>query len=378
MHLYLLNDLNPFWDPQIMSLIDGIKTELGTGGLVSVSLAIAAVLSLVYISVKAYAMMVGEGKFEIMMLFRPFIITLIIVNFGTYVTIVSWPGNAAGNGAKDKFTANAQSIDLAMDTKDELFNKTFQVLINLTNTMQAAKANPADPNASWWDKLGTSISSTLQFELDDVQNHITMVEQLIWMKLTMWTDDLISNIVLGIFKGVAYCLFFVQMIIQHVLICLGPLAFAFSIAGGFKENWANWTARYIAVTFYSYIGFLILNISGTIILYGANQEVSRLTQLLTYGGNLLSTGTQTTTDIAMFASGVQAIGSMIGYLFIALIVAIAGIVSTPIISSWIINAIGAGSAFFGTGVRAAEMAASGAGKAATNIATGAAGVAAGL
>jgi hypothetical protein len=378
MPFYLLSDLKPFWDPEILNLIDGIKAQLSTGGLVSVSLEIAAVLSLIYISIKAYAMMVGEGKLEVMTLFRPFIITLVIVNFSTYVNIVSWPGNAAGNGAKDKFTANAQNIDLAMDTKDELYNKTFQILINLTNTMQAAKANPADPNAAWWDKLGNSISSALQSEMDDIQNHITMVEQLIWMKLTMWTDDLISNIVLGIFKGIAYCLFFVQMIIQHVLICLGPLAFAFSIAGGFKENWASWTARYIAVTFYTYIGFLILNISGTIILYGANQEISRLTQLLTYGSNLLSAGTQSTTDIAMFASGVQAIGSMIGYLFIALIVAIAGIVCTPIISTWIINTAGAGSAFFGTGVKAVETAAGGAGKTAATIGKGAVGIVSGL
>lgn len=378
MHIYLLSDLKPFWDPEIMNLIDGIKAQLGSGGLVSASLEIAAVLSLIYISVKAYAMMVGEGKLEIMSLFRPFIITLVIVNFGTYVTIVSWPGTTAGNGARDKFTANAQNIDVAMDTKDELFKKTFQTLISLTNTMQTAKVNPADPNASWWDKLGSTISSALQSEMDDVQNHITMVEQLIWMKLTMWTDDLISNVVLGIFKGIAYCLFFVQMIIQHVLICLGPLAFAFSIAGGFKENWASWTARYIAVTFYTYIGFLILNISGTIILYGANQEISRLTQLLTYGGSLLSSGTQNTTDIAMFAAGVQAIGSMIGYLFIALIVAIAGIICTPIISTWIINTAGAGSAFFGTGVKTVEMAASGAGKAVTTIGAGAAGAVAAI
>ena len=117
MHVYLLSDLKPFWDPEIMNLIDGIKSQLDTGGLVSVSLEIAAVLSLIYISIKAYAMMVGEGKLEIMTLFRPFIITLIIVNFGTYVNIVSWPGNKAGNGARDKFTANAQNIDVAMDSK---------------------------------------------------------------------------------------------------------------------------------------------------------------------------------------------------------------------------------------------------------------------
>ena len=99
---------NSFWDPNLMSLIDGIKSILPNDSFVSTAKEIAAVLALIYLSVRAYAMIVGEGKLEVMQLFRPFIITLVIVNFGTYAAIVDMPGKATGNKAQANFEANAK------------------------------------------------------------------------------------------------------------------------------------------------------------------------------------------------------------------------------------------------------------------------------
>src|ERR1700712_2956829 len=101
----LLNALNPFWDNNIADLITGIKDSLPNQQLTSIAKEAAAVFSLLYLSIKAYAMMIGEGKFEIMPLFRPFIITLVIVNFGLYTTIAGYPGSASGEMGKASFEA---------------------------------------------------------------------------------------------------------------------------------------------------------------------------------------------------------------------------------------------------------------------------------
>src|SRR5665647_554400 len=116
----LLDVPNKFWDDNIMHMIDGIQTQLGSGEFIATAKEIAAVLSLIYLSVKAYAMIIGEGRLDIMQLFRPFVITLVIVNFGLYASIVGGLGNAAAQQEKGIFKANASHMDDLMFTKDSL------------------------------------------------------------------------------------------------------------------------------------------------------------------------------------------------------------------------------------------------------------------
>jgi hypothetical protein len=356
-----LSDLNPFWDPNIMNAIDGIKSALSNGNLVTTAQMIAAVLSLIYISIKAYAMIVGEGRFDLMSLLRPFVVTLLIVNFSTYVNIVSWPGQSAGNSAQSQFESNVAQINLLMDQRDALYQQTFSTLISLTISIQKQNSNTTtSPDDNIFSRISNSISSTLQSALDDINSHITMFEYLSWMKLTFWVDGILTTIALSCFKGIAYCIFFLQMIIMHVMAALGPISFAFSIAGSFRENWASWTARFIAVSFYTYIGFLVLNIASTMIYYGAQQEVSRLTQLLAIGATDIQAGTATSQTVADFAANATNIQGFLGYIIIGVIVAITGVIATPVISTWIIQTAGAGQAFFGGASRTVESAISGA------------------
>jgi hypothetical protein len=77
--------------------------------------------------------------------------------------------------------------------------------------------------------------------------------------------------------------------------------------------------------------------------YGINQEISRLSQLLAKKD-----------AVAEFIAAVEHVDNFIGYLFIAMVTAIAGIMSTPVVSSWIIGSVGAGTAFFSTFVNSAK------------------------
>ena len=70
------------------------------------------------------------------------------------------------------------------------------------------------------------------------------------------------------------------MILMHILLILGPISFALSIIGAFRDSWVQWTARYIAVSFYIAIGMIVLNMAILIISYGMQQEISRMQQIL--------------------------------------------------------------------------------------------------
>lgn len=337
----LLNTFNPFWDKNIFVLIKGIKDSLPEQQLTTIAKEVAAVFALVYLSVKAYAMIIGEGRFEVMPLFRPFIITVIITNFSLFTEMVGYPGTASGEIGKANFEANANIMDDNMATKDKLTDDLFKALIANTTELKDyyVQSNKGDQGTGeqMADAAINIMSLGTADALNELNAYVTVYEQLLWVKLSLWMQGFVTWMVLGLFKGICYALFFLQLVLLYVLGCLGPLSFAFSIAGPFKESWVQWVARYISVSFYSTIGYIILNISCAIMNYGVSQEIERLSQLLARKD-----------AVAEFLASIEHVDNFIGYLFIAMVTAMAGIVSTPIVSSWIIGSVSAGTAFFGT------------------------------
>ena len=340
--MYLLDTLNPFWDENILELIQGIKSVLPSSPAAGVAKSVAAVLSLVYLSVRAYAMIVGEGKLEVMQLFRPFVITMVIINFGLYTSLVNAPGKAAGNSAKAQFQANAMLTQEIYERKVQLVDELLTAIMENTNEIRKLYYDEDADNSAWSDVKNT-VSFGTREALLNLSASITVYEKLIWIKVSIWMQNFIMWIVMGIFKGVCYCIFFVELILLHILIILGPLSFAFSIAGAFKDSWVTWTARYISVTFYTFIGFIVLNLALAIIMYGLHQEVDRLTQILAIKDYQ-----------ELFIKAVNRSDNFIGFMLIAIVVALAGIVSVPVITTWIIQTAGGGSAVFGTAVNTAK------------------------
>src|SRR3954451_865855 len=131
----LLNSLHPFWDNNVLDLIKGIKDSLPEQQLTTIAKEVAAVFALVYLSLKAYAMIIGEGRFEVMPLFRPFIITVVITNFSLFTEMVGYPGAASGEVGKASFEANSNIMDQDMDTKDKLTDDLFKTLIENTTRL---------------------------------------------------------------------------------------------------------------------------------------------------------------------------------------------------------------------------------------------------
>jgi len=334
-----------FWDPNVFELIDGIRTLLPKEGMVTVAREVAAVLSLVYLSIRAYAMILGEGKFEILQLFRPFVLSLVIVNFPLYASLAGYPARAMGEGARQSFEAKARLMEERMAEKEALSDKLFQAMMEHTNQIAQLYKGENTGSGGFWDIATLGTSSLLA----DLTASITVYEQMLWAKLSLWIQNLILWVVGAVFKGICYCIFFIQLILLHVLLVLGPLSFAFSVAGAFRDSWVTWTARYISVTFFHTIGFMILNICTAIIHYGLQQEVDRLNFVL----SLKDAQTQ-------FLAVASHTDQFIGFLFVALLTAMGGIASVPVIATWIIQTAGSGNVLFGAALQSARSLSTGA------------------
>ena len=351
--MVILSGSNPFFDQNILDLLNGIHDQISDLSFIDTAKEISAVLALLYLSLKAYAMIVGAGQLDILSLFRPFVITMCIVNFSLLTTILQYPGNSTGSTSKDNFIANAGQVDLDLDEKRSLNDKVFNMVILQTNQIKQTyyqsdvNADKTNDEYIWgFTELGSSIDSSL-----------TLLEQLMWLKMGIWMQNFFTDIILSVFKGCAYFIFFLQMFLQVVLETLGPISFAFSIIGSFKDAWVTWASRYIAVSFYNTIGFIVLSIACGVIDYGLQQEIDRINMVIQ------NANFSDITSTASFFATVTDYHSFLGFLFIGLIIAIGGIFSVPVVSTWIIQSSGTGSTFIGTVTGAAKSVGRGAGKA---------------
>lgn len=331
--MIFLNASSSFWDDNIFTLITEIKALLPDSSTAQIAKQIAAVLALIYFAYRAYMMLTGEGKLDISQLLRPFLISMAIINFSTIIEIISMPGQALDNTGKANMESMANVVNVLYDEKNKLNDSLFTTLIHSTNEIKKGMDKSAGMDERGAMDYIFAPGANLTY---DLMAYITIYEQLMYAKLSLFIQEGITWLVIATFKGVCYCIFFLQMILLYILACLGPFSFAFSLAGPFKNAWATWIARYLSVTFYSIIAFIVVNVSLAIIRYGFMQEIQRLSAILAQKDNT-----------EKFFAMVLRIDDFIGFLLIALVVAIAGIMSIPVASSWIIGTASAGGGFFG-------------------------------
>ncbi len=325
-----------FWDKNILNLVDGIKGHLDKAMFVQGAKNIAAILSLIYLSVKAYAVILGEGKLEIMPLFRPFLITLVIVNFGLFAHIIGSVGHMLDDSAKEKFLANTEKIDNLLLVKHEKRDSIVEIIDRVSGKLQNQLA--AQSKQAIESSVGFHPMAGIESQIGA---WLTIKTQIWWSRASMWLQEKVMWVVISLMKGVMYCLFFMQMIFLHILLILGPISFAFSIIGAFGNSWIEWVKRYISVSFWSVIGFIVMDIVTAIIGYGLKQEIHRLGFILDKGKHILDLAPGQIADAsnttATFFAYLTHIDNFLGFLLIGLLTAIGGIAATPLVSSWIIG-----------------------------------------
>lgn len=359
------------WDSGIMNLFDQIKAALSNNNALFLPTAksIATILALIYLSVRAYAMILGEGQIQIMPLLRPFVITLVIVNFGAYCKIVGAIGSGATSAIEAKVEANGEQINLDAASRDTAEQSLLSAIDANSEAIQSKMTQTNQKNDNYQASADTTWSTAyVGVVTNSINNFGYMLEsyfeyyvKLFWMRLVLTVDDVISDIALAIFKGVAYCMFFITLILMYVLQILGPISFAFSIAGPFSSSWVEWTRRYIAVSFYPVITYIVINISLAVIDYGLKLETDSMSQLMSKTNpdflNALDTVTHKGYDY-------------LGIILIATLATVGGLLQIPTMTSWILGGGSGEGVLFNTAKALGTSATRGGTKAAGAIASG--------
>jgi len=333
---------------------DEYKTVLkkSYGTYTGIAQTLGGIFALIYFFTKGYEMMLGDGRFQIMPLLKPFGLLMIIIWWVPFCDAIAAPIEFISQHAARDYENSVQANNTLRYKRWEMQRNVVDGLfeVEADNTIALKSAEK-----SFWDDPVGKIGDGIRSAFDTVVKPVVKLNLMLKVSLQLFMTQLLETLALWILRICVYVIFVIQIIYSGILIILGPLSVAFSILPMFKDSFASWLARFISVQFYVVVAFIALKIGATIQYFALSAEIDRYSELVTATGTVADAG-----KLMFFASnGLLSFGMVI----VSFIISAIAILTTPSVSTWIISTTGIGSAIHGM-VRGGAMVAGGAGKAA--------------
>lgn len=240
--------------------------------ILQMSMAIAALFSIIIAAGMAYRMMVKHEPLDIMKLFKPLVISVIlcwwyppadtgITRSGSswcFLDFLSYIPNCIGSYTRDLYEAESIIIEDKFEEIQELIYTRDTMYTDLQAKVDVARTGTSDPNL---------IESTMeQAGVDEVTNMEENASKLWFTSLTtgavVGLDKIIMLIALIVFRIGWWSTIYCQQILLGMLTIFGPIQWAFSLLPKWESSWAKWLIRYLTVHFYGamlfFVGFYVL------------------------------------------------------------------------------------------------------------------------
>ncbi|RZM22963.1 MAG: plasmid transfer protein [Pedobacter sp.] len=303
--------------------------------------ALCAIFMLIFFAAKSYGMISGDKKLEVMPLLRPFGLVMVILWWPAFTRVLAFPGELVENRTEVLFDQSQAEINnlrmerakLMVDVADELFK--------LQASTEVAKTE-AD---TWYENAWESVKSSVKEGFSEVWNPVVEMRNRLQVGLQLLASSILETLAIWLLRISVYVIFIVQIIFSTILIILGPFSVAASILPWFQRSFTEWIARFISVSLYSGIGYLVMYVASLFQHFALQAEISRYSQLLSNDGESIQ-------KLSWFAAnGVLSFGMVI----IVFIIGALTMFTVPSISTWIVSTSGVSSAASAMGSGATKM-----------------------
>ena len=235
--------------------------------ILQMSMALAALFSIIIAAGMAYKMMVKHEPLDIMKLFKPLAVSIIlcwwyppadtgITQSGSswcVLDFLSYIPNCIGSYTHDLYEAESVIIEDKFEEIQQLVYTRDSMYTDLQAKADVAQAGTSDPNL---------IESTMeQAGVDEITNMEENASKLWFTSLTtgavVGLDKIIMLIALIVFRIGWWSTIYCQQILLGMLTIFGPIQWAFSLLPKWESSWAKWLIRYLTVHFYGSMLYLV-------------------------------------------------------------------------------------------------------------------------
>ena len=316
--------MNELIDKFLLELFEGINDKLTVlmGEFITDSQALAAAFMLMYFGLESFKMMSGDKKLEIIPLLRPFAFGLILMLWNPFIETISYPGEVLTANSKSMFENQIDEVEMLSRNRYALIDSVSMELLATSVEVERAEN---ETNKDKWSIMGIDFSA--------VGDKIAGLYVYVVAKFKMLLFNFAEFLIVTFWQVCIYFVFFLQILFRAILIILGPLSFAFSILPAFRDAYIQWIARFISVSLYSCIGYIVLSVSLVAMQYGLEREIEILEYTLRNEAAFVM-------YVGMTSGGVNS------FLLTALLGAFA-MLTIPFVSTWIVSTTGVGQAIGG-------------------------------
>lgn len=228
--------------------------------ILQMSMALAGLFAIIMCANMAYKMMVKREPLDVMKLFKPLAISIILCwwyppadtgigggrSSWCVLDFLSYIPNAIGSYTHDLYEAEAAQVEDRMADVQQLMYQLGDEASDPMSTIKAASNAVSTLLTQSSVQDVTDADAAAQDEKNIVKAEMTSTSA----GLVMMIDKIIMLIALITFRigwwGTIYC----QQILLGMLTIFGPIQWAFSLLPKWEGAWAKWTIRYLTVHFY--------------------------------------------------------------------------------------------------------------------------------
>ena len=236
------------------------------------AMALGALFSIIMAAQMAYKMMVKQEPLDVMKLFKPLAIALILCwwyppsdsglnrsgNTWCVLDFLAYIPNCIGSYTYDLYSAEALIIEDKFEEVQELIHVRDTMYTNLQAQADIAHKGTSDPAVLESTMEQTGVEEVTGMEQDASRLWFTSLTGGIMVGI----DKIIMLFALIMFRVGWWATIYCQQILLGALTIFGPIQWAFSLLPKWEGAWAKWTTRYLTVHFYGaclyFVGFYVL------------------------------------------------------------------------------------------------------------------------
>ena len=240
--------------------------------LLQMSMALAALFSLILATNLAYKMMVKQEPLDVMKLFKPLAVAVIMCwwyppadtgmtnsrSSWCFLDFLAYIPNAIGSYTHDLYQAEATQLEDKFEQVQELIHTRDTIYTNLQAKADVAHTGTSDSSLKEATMESAGVEQVTQMEEDASKLWFTSLTS----GVVVCLDKFIMTLSMIIFRVGWWSTLFVQQILLGMLTIFGPIQWAFSLLPKWEGAWAKWITRYLTVHFYGcclfFVGFYVL------------------------------------------------------------------------------------------------------------------------
>jgi hypothetical protein len=240
--------------------------------LVQMSMALSVIFTLIFYSSMGYRMILKHEPLDVMKLFRPFAISLVLTFWypptktgmaggnvnDCILDYLAFVPNAIGSYTHDLYEAEAVQVEgRAADVQRLMYQLRQDASDPMSSILLAFKAVGNLAQESSVQNMGDADALLQEEQMISKAQITTLISGIIQL-----LDQIIMFAALVIFRIGWWSTIYAQQILLGLLTIFGPIQWAFSLLHKFENAWMKWIMRYLTVHLYGamlyFVGFYVL------------------------------------------------------------------------------------------------------------------------